>query len=150
MNNYFLEAEKEGRQKIMYLFSDNTFVESEDAFAVWDFSGCTSNPLKPDKNYFIETKDRKFNHNQYDSVLLEYEKLKNLLKVAKQNDDADIFYINTYQDDVALIFNLKKFNLTEVNICVKKIQKTTMGNTTAVDKLIVELPISRAIKRNIH
>ncbi|MGY4540072.1 hypothetical protein ACVW0P_004514 [Mucilaginibacter sp. UYNi724] len=144
----FLEREAIGRTKTVNLFPNYILVESVNRYAVWDMSGCTTTIAGDVKPFFIEIKDRNLSSTDFDSVFLEFSKYQHLLKISEDNAGADIFYISHFNNNVALIYNLKKLKVSELNLSIKNVGKTTLGYTNKVDKIMIELPYNKAkIKR---
>ena len=124
-------------------------VESANPYEVWDLSGTTSKFGYKDWPFFIEVKSRTVKSTDYTTAYLEYDKFKRLIEVADNNGQATVFYIMYFTDNISMIFNLRNINLTDVGIKMQSLPSTTMGETTNVDKLIVELPYRLAQKRKI-
>ena len=144
MTDQFLIKESIGRTKTVCLFPQYHLVESTDRFTAWDVSGQTTNIAGDVKPFFIEIKDRNLSSNDFDSVFLEFTKYQHLLQVSEENAGADIFYLSFFKDDIALIYNLKKIKVSELNLSIQNVNKTTMAASPNVMKIMIELPYSSA------
>lgn len=136
----FETAEKICTQKTLALYGNKYQLDhSADPYASWDFSGVTHS-TKQAVNYFIEVKNRDVTSTYYPTVVMELTKFENLKAVAKANGNAIMFYLNFYTDGKAYVFNLNKLSLIDIKISVKSSPKTTMGDSEATNKIMIEIP----------
>ena len=143
----FDKAERLCNEKTRALFPNYNFIRSE-AGEVYDFSGHTKNLSSSNKNFFLEVKNRECASTDFydETCYLEAEKLYSLITIAN-GADADIHYLNFYEDGVAYCYNLSNIKITEVKISKKMLPyKTKMDKEILREKLVVELPYSLAKK----
>ena len=119
MNNY-QKAENFGRQKFINWCEGNEQIKitevSDDPSSSWDIKMYSGNTF-----FIVELKDRKCSSSKYESYILEkkkYDKLKTLFP------EKNILYINTFEDNKVLIWNI-------TNLQNKKVYKKIMNKTTA-------------------
>lgn len=149
VGNKFKQAEDIGRDKTVKLLPNYQLIESTNPYEVWDFSGYTDS-VHYKGNYFIEVKNRTNPSTGYTSAFLEYDKFKRLIEVADNNGKASVFYIMHFSDSITHIYNLRKLNLSDVNIRELSLPQTSMGTKTKVNKLMVELPYKLADVRKLE
>ncbi|RKR82634.1 hypothetical protein BDD43_2819 [Mucilaginibacter gracilis] len=136
--------EEIGRDKAIKLFPNYQLVKSPDLFSHWDISGCTTNVAGETKEFLIEVKDRDITSKSVPDIFMEWYKYQELLKLSEANNDADIFYLSMFSDNIAYIYNLKKLKVSELVLEVRKVKKTTVEDSEIIDKLMVLLPFNKA------
>ncbi|WP_121811033.1 hypothetical protein [Mucilaginibacter kameinonensis] len=151
-NAELVEAkEKEGRDIVINTFGNKyQFVESPNKYDSWDLSGTTHNIDKGDKNFFIEIKTRDFKSTKEETAFLEYTKLYLMKFVADDNNNADMFYINIFNDGLIYVWNLREIKLQDIIITDKRVPKETCTDVVVYEnKLFIELPMTKAKKVKI-
>lgn len=131
------KAEDKGRQKALGLFGANlniVVIKRKDAPA--DISGSTMT-----HDWYGELKDRKCKSTTYDSDVIEYSKWKNLQNIDK---DALHYYINFFSDGVCRVYLLNEIKMHDLYVSTISAPISTVEDKGQKDKLMVELPISKA------
>ena len=119
MNNY-QKAENFGRKKFIDWCEGNQQIRitevSDDSSSPWDIKMYSGNTF-----FIVELKDRKCPSSKYDNYVLEKKKYDNLKLTFP---DKNLLYINTFEDDKVLIWNI-------TNLQNQKVHKKVMNKTTA-------------------
>lgn|GEM_PF-1178344 len=141
MISYYTLAEKVGREQAISILGNKvTLVEVEERSAAYDLSGHTHATLmKQSKPFFLELKKRNCKSYEYDTDLLEYDKLQRMMEV-----DGHHYYFLIFNDGIARLYDLDKIRLNEVTLSIKKCPISTVENNGIKDKFIIELPTKRA------
>jgi hypothetical protein len=116
----YQKAENFGRKKFIDWCEGNQQIRitevSDDPSSPWDIKMYSGNTF-----FIVELKDRKCPSSKYDNYVLEKKKYDNLKSTFPANN---ILYINTFEDNKVLIWNI-------TNLQNQKVHKKIMNKTTA-------------------
>lgn len=134
----FMASEKKGRDKTITILNNVRLIESEDLYSSWDFSGTSLT------TFFLEVKNREILSTDYSTSILEVDKLRSIIKIAKENN-AKAYYFTIYNDNKAFLFDLFELPYYEIDVELKEMnEKTATGYNYKKDKLVYLLPLSMA------
>jgi len=86
------------------------------------------------KRYTAEIKSRNVTHNRYKSIMMEYNKAKKLSELVKTQKLDGAFYVNFFEDNKVLMFDIMQFSTDNVEITTILAPATTASASSKIEK----------------
>lgn len=90
--------------------------------------------------YFIEVKDRWYDHNRFSTWYLEADKYNELIKRGGK-----AYYLNTFKDDWCVVWDLTKMDMSQVQTGKEYLWHSTVEKDYKVWKDVYYLPTEKAV-----
>jgi len=114
--------------------------ESKDEFSPWDVSFTNKR-----ENYIGEIKIRKYKSTTFNDWYLQTDKYEKLKELQSKIPNSKISYINFFDDNMTLIWNLDEIDFSKIETGLRELQENDYDETTVL-KPVFLLPHSLAHK----